>query len=66
MENSSGKIIWSYKHGSKGTVRNIVKRYCSFCNAYHTCYAVDWDDGNITYPLVEGVETNSDGELEIV
>lgn len=61
-----GKTIWSWQHGSKGTVRNITSRYCSSCNEYHTCLTVDWDDGNITYPCIDGVKINSDGELEII
>lgn len=67
MENKYvGKTIWSWQHGSKGTVRNITSRYCSSCNEYHTCLTVDWDDGNITYPCIDGIMINSDGELEII
>ncbi|MBQ6520577.1 MAG: hypothetical protein IJI14_17850 [Anaerolineaceae bacterium] len=65
LKSAEGKTIWSRNHGAKGAVRNITQRFCYSCKKYHTCYTVDWDDGNVTYPCVDGVKTNSDGELEI-
>lgn len=66
FHNAKGKTIWSRNRGSKGVIQNVTQRFCISCAEYHTCYTVYWDDGNITYPLTDGVMVNHNGEFEII
>lgn len=60
-----GTTIWARNKESKGTITNIVNRWCSGCQSMGPVYSVKWDDGRRTYPCPAGCKTNTDGTEEI-
>lgn len=60
-----GKIIYSKHKKHKGSITNVINRWCAGCQSNGPCYSVLWEDGVRSYPCPAGVKTNNDGTLEI-
>ncbi len=61
-----GTTIWARDMSSKGTITNIVTKWCAGCQSVGPVYSVKWEDGKRTYPCPAGCRTNASGEEEIV
>lgn len=59
-----GRTIYSSDFKIKGTITNIVRRYCAGCQCYTDAYSVKWEDGSRTYPCSSGCE-ETNGMLHI-
>ena len=60
-----GKTIYARNKTEKGTITNIVYKWCAGCQSHGPIYSVKWDDGTRTYPCPAGCKINPDGTIEI-
>ena len=60
-----GTTIWARGREHKGTITNVVDRWCGGCQCNRTVFSVKWDDGKRTYPCPAGCKVNELGDEEI-
>ena len=66
MYKDIGKTILDRNGNIKGTITNMIDRWCGGCQKYRMVYSVKWNDGKRTYPCPAGCKDNTDGTIQII